>query len=192
MDWEKRLRKMHSQITKSTVNRKLTAIIKGQRGALKMILIPTHDWFYSESHRELYHYNSGVFDAFPEAMEAQFFTHSSRKVLPEDIQAVTVDRDSTGKYWNILNALPMPCPLWREISAAEEIETHLLLRNQMHLEQTAREKGISTSPPLTTLRESYGFNDLSTRILNGEAITEYTLTPEMATFFTALCRTETD
>ena len=45
MDWEKRLRKMRSQITKSAVNRKLTAITKGQRGALKMIQIPTHDWF---------------------------------------------------------------------------------------------------------------------------------------------------
>ena len=192
MDWEKRLRKMRSQITKSAVNRKLTAITKGQRGALKMIQIPTHDWFYSESQRELYHYNSGVFDAFPEAMAAQFFTHSSRKVLPEDIQAVIVDKDSTGKYWNIMNIVPMPCPLWREITAADEIETHLLLRNQMHLEQTDREKGVSTAPPLTNLRESHGFNDLSSRILNGEEITEYNLTSEMAAFFKALRRTETD
>ena len=192
MDWEKRLRNMRSQITKSAVNRKLTAITKGQRGALKMILIPTHEWFYSESQKELYRYNDGVFEAFPAAMEAQFFTHSSRKMLPDDIQAVTVEKDEMDNYWNILNIVPMPCPLWREITAADEIETHLLRRNQMHLEQTDREKGISTVPPLSKLRENHGFNDLSTRILAGEEITEYELTPELEAFFRALGRTATD
>lgn len=192
MDWEKRLRNMRRKITTNAVNRKLTAITKGRRGALTMIQIPTHDWFYSETQQELYHYTNGVFDAFPKAMEAQFFTHSSRKVLPEDIQAVTVEHDPIGNYWNITNVLPMPVPLWQEITAASEIEQHLLQRNQMHLEQTDREQGVSTSPLLMNLRASHGFNDLSTRILNGEEITEYELTPEMAAFFGALKRTETD
>ena len=192
MDWEKRLRNMSRQIITSAVNRKLTAITKGQRGALKMISIPTHDWFYLEAQQELYHYTNGVFDAFPKAMEAQFFTHSSWKVLPEDIQAVIVERDTTGNYWNITNVVPMPHPLWREITVASEIERHLLQRNQMHLEQTDREKGVSIAPPLTNLRANHGFNGLSTRILNGEEITEYELTPEMAAFFGALKRTETD
>ena len=62
----------------------------------------------------------------------------------------------------------------------------------MHLEQTAREQGISTHPPFTQLRENQGFNALSTRVLNGEEITDYELTPETATFFAALKRTDKD
>jgi hypothetical protein len=122
----------------SAVNRMLTAIMKGQRGALKVILIPTHDWFYTETQQELYHYTNGVFDAFSKAMEAQFFTHSSWKVLPEDVQTVTVEHDPTGNYWNITNIVPMSCPLWRKVTAASEIEQHLLQQNQMHLKQTDR------------------------------------------------------
>ena len=49
-----------------------------------------------------------------------------------------------------------------------------------------REQGISTRPPLTSLRENFGFNPLTEGILAGKTITHYDLTPEMTVFFEAL------
>ena len=56
----------------------------------------------------------------------------------------------------------------------------------MHLEQTAREEGISTLPPLTILRENHGYNDMSRQVLNGIEVTEFSLTPEIAAYFQTL------
>lgn len=176
----------------SAMNRKLTAITKGRRGALNMIQVPTHDWFYSETSRELYRYHSGVFEAYPAATESLFFTHHTRKVLPSGVQAVEVIHDLSGKYWMIATFLPMPKPLWRDITSAEEIEKELLQRNKMHLEQISREDGISMQETLSALQENHGFNHLSQKVLNGEQITEYQVTTEMAAYFQALRRSPDD
>ncbi|KAL3762232.1 hypothetical protein ACHAWU_004770 [Discostella pseudostelligera] len=76
-----------------------------------------------------------------------------------------------------------------DITSQEQIEQCLLERNQRHLEQTAREGGISTHPPLTHIRHNHGFNALTEQIINGTPITDYDLTPEMEHFFRALKRT---
>ena len=190
MDHTRRLEIMQRKIAAAAVNRKLTAITKGTRGALQRIQVPLHDWFYSPSNREVYRYHRGVFDAYPAASESLFFSHHTRKVLPNDVQAVTVEKDDTDKFWRISGILPMPTPLWKDITAAEDIEAELLQRNQMHLEQTDREQGISTGPTLTALQQNYGYNELSRKILDGAHIEEYELTTEMTALFRALERTE--
>lgn len=191
-DWEKRVDKMHRKMQTSAVNRKLTMVTKGQRGALKMIQVPTHEWFYSEDKQELYRYHRGVFEAYPAATEFLFHTHHTRKILPNGVQAVLVERDWSGKYWMISTILPMPTPLWRDVTVAEEIETELLQRNKMHLEQTDREGGISMGQVMTAVRENHGLNPVSQKILDGVPITEFEITDDMRAFFAALKRTETD
>ena len=47
-DWEGRLRKMKSRLKLSAMNHKLTVVTKGRQGALTMIQVPTHDWFYCD------------------------------------------------------------------------------------------------------------------------------------------------
>jgi hypothetical protein len=47
----------------------------------------------------------------------------------------------------------------------------------------AREQGISTCPPLTSLCKSFGFNPLSEGVLDGTYIMQYDLTPEMKAYF---------
>ena len=205
LDWETRLKKMYTQISSSAINRKLSLVTKGPRGTLRLIQTPTHAWFYSQN--ELYHYHDGVFEAYPAAATGLFHTHHTRKVLPHKIQAVEVMRDSSDKFWKISTFLPLPDPLWQDVTSGEEIEEELMRRNRMHLEQVAREEGISTQPLLTELRRDHGFNNFSSAILNGEnletaieslskvtgkPITEYTATSEMAAFFKSLRRTDTD
>ena len=190
-DWEKRLKTAEKKLEMNAVNCKLSAITKGPKGALTMIQVPNHDWFYSEAKRELYHYNKGVFEAHPAATESLFHSHNTRKVLPSEVQAVLTERDLSDKYWIISTIIPFPHPLWRDITSSEEIKAELLQWNKMHLEQTAQEGGLSTGPPMTMLRDNYGFNPLLAAVLDGEPI-EHELTPEMAAFFRALQKTETD
>ena len=143
-DWEKRVDKMHSKLKSSAVNRKLTAVTKGQHGALKMIQVPTHEWFYAEAKRELYRYHKGVFEAYPAATESLFYTHHTRKVLPSsNVQAVVIEKDWTGKYFIISTILPMPKPLWRDITAAEEIERELYNGIKCILSSRQRERAAS-------------------------------------------------
>ena len=191
-DWERRLAKMHRKIRENAINRKLTAITKGPRGALRLIQVPRHDWFYSVAKRELYHYHKGVFEAYPAATDSLFYTHHTRKVLPSGIQAVEVGRDDTDKFLRITKILPMPKPLWKDITSAGSIEAELLQRNKMHLEQTDREQGVSTGVVMTAFRENHGLNPMTQAILEGTPITEFTLSPEMAAFFEAMKQTGTE
>lgn len=206
-DWEKRLKNMYNQISSNSINRKLSTVTKGPRGTLRLVQVPTHDWFYSHHNRELYHYQNGVFEAYPSAGNDFFHSHHTRKVLANNVQAVEVIRDQSNEFWKISTFLPLPDPLWRDVTEGAEIEQELLKRNKMHLEQVAREEGISTKPLLTELRKNNGLNKLSSAILEGEnleetidhlsqatgrLVTEYEVTSEMAAFFQELRQTDTD
>ncbi len=204
-DWETRLKKMYTQISSNAINRKLSLVTKGPRGTLRRLQIPAHDWFYAQN--ELYHYRDGVFEANPASATGLFHSHHTRKVLPKGAQAVEVMRDSSNKFWKISTFLPLPDPLWLDVTSSEAIERELLNRNRMHLEQVDREEGISTQPLLTEFRKNHGFNTLSSAILGGEKsetaietllettgrpVTEYTITTEFAAFFNALRQTDAE
>ena len=94
---EKRLRRMIRRAHESALNWKLTAITKGLWGVLDKIQIPTHTWFFSGHLYELYHYNKGVFEAFPHSHEDVFHTHHMIKILPPD--AVLADVSQTALGW---------------------------------------------------------------------------------------------
>ena len=191
-DWERKMNAMIRTTEQNAVNRKLSLITKGRRGVLDRIQIPTHTWFYSPLRRELYHYDAGVFEAYPACDELTFHRHHTLKVPSSDIALVEVEIDPATQRWTITATLPTPKTMWTDITSQTEIEKALLQRNKRHLQQTAREEGISTKPPLTTLRENYGFNSMATKVLDGTPITDYELTPEMEAFFQALKRTPTD
>ena len=169
-------------------------ITKGRCGALNMIQTPTHDWFLCTTTNELFHYDRGVFEAYPPVSSATnlFHSHHTLKVLPTQITAVNVERDTTGSYWTVTETLPSPSPLWQDATDSEDIEEKLLRRNERHLQQTAREEGPSTLPPFTTLRENHGFNIFSAQVLAGTQSQELEISPDAAAFLTALKRTDTE
>lgn len=105
---------------------------------------------------------------------------------------VQVDVDKETHRWRITETLPTPQSMWVDITSQTEIEQALLQRNKQHLQQTAREGGISTRLPMQALRQNYGYNDLASKVLEGTQITDYNLTPEMTHFFRALKRTPED
>ena len=95
----------------------------------------------------------------------------------------------THNRWTITDWIHIDQPIWEVVESQENIEVHLLARNHRHLQQTAREWGASTLPPLTTIRENYGINPHTEEILDGTFANAYDLTPEMKAFFDALQRT---
>lgn len=189
-DWERRLKGMRRRIRESAINRKLTSVVKGRRGMIDRIQVPTHTWFFSPSSSELFRYDNGVFEAYPRHSDHIFHPHHTLKVLPSDARIADVSCDDDG-FWHLCSTSPTPPNLWREITSQHEIEALLLARNQRHLEQTQREGGRSTQAPISLLRASGGYNPMATAVLNGEP-TDYDLTPAMAAFFSALAITPTE
>lgn len=190
-DWTKKLTAMIRTAQRCATNRRLTMITKGVRGVLDRIQIPTHDWFYSPRYDELYHYDDGVFEAYPSKGDDTFFTHHTLKVLPDDAELVEVDHDEETDSIIVSNQLPRPPVLWEDISSQELIEQHLLRRNKRHLEQTSRESGVSTQPLLQDIRMNHGINPLTEDLLDGTFDTTYILSPEMVAFFEQLKRSPT-
>ena len=184
-NWEKKLLEMRRTVKVNALNRKLTAIIKGSRGVLDRIQIPTHDWFFSPGSNEIYHYDNGVFEAYPAFDDTTFHTYHTIKVIPDDVEQITVDRISPHNRWTIVTRISPSTIIWRDVDSQNEIESCLIERNRRHLEQVAREQGPSTRPPLTTIRQNYGVNPLTESILEGTHTT-YELTPETQAFFEAL------
>ena len=163
-------------------------ITKGARGILDRIQIPTHDWFYSKKYDELYHYDDGVFEAYPSKLEGHFFTHHTLKVLPDDVELVDVEYDDTTDSLQVTRTHPRPQSLWEDITSQDLIEQYLLRRNKRHLEQTDREQGTSTLPLFQDIRANHGNNPLTADLLDGTFDTTYTLSPETSAFFHHLKR----
>jgi hypothetical protein len=149
-NWEAKMNAMIRTTEANAVNRKLSVITKGRRGVLDRIQIPTHSWFFSPSKRELYHYDDGVFEAYPACNDETFYRHHTLKVPATDVVLVKVDVDTETSRWRILESLPTPRSMWIDVTSQAEIEDALLRRNKRHLQQTAREEGISTQAPMST------------------------------------------
>ena len=77
LDWQAKMEKMKQTTIERQINRKLTVITKGTHSQLDRIQIPTGTWYISESSKELYRYDQGVWEAHPQRPESSssYFTH---------------------------------------------------------------------------------------------------------------------
>ena len=92
-DWQKKMKTMAQRAQERGVNRKMTNTIKGPRKGLDWIEVPLYEWFYSDKEKELYRYQSGVFEAYAAKRPTpgliptnprEFYSHHHLKVLPPD------------------------------------------------------------------------------------------------------------
>ena len=67
--------------------------------ALVRIKIAMHDWLYSIKQRELYYYEVGNFEAYPQKGDNKLNSHHFFKVLPLDARQVFVGKDAEGYWW---------------------------------------------------------------------------------------------
>ncbi len=184
-DWEKKLNRMKRTVLENATNRKLSFLTKGRKGSLDRIQIPTHAWYLSPTKAEIYHYDSGVFEAYPEAEPGTFHPYHTIKVPLPDSVRIDVTYNTDRHLW--IPTLITDEPIcWRDMVQQEELESALLKRNERHLQQTEREAGVSTQPPLTTIRENHGVNPCAKKLCQGVHQSPLVLTPEMTAFFSAL------
>ena len=64
LDWKKNMNDMARLAKERGVNRKLMNATKGTHQSLDRVKIPKYEWFYSQMTKELYHYDSCVFEAY--------------------------------------------------------------------------------------------------------------------------------
>ena len=79
---------MHTQAMDAKLNR----ITNGERMGLDYIEVPKGEWFVSEKSGELYHYHSGVFEAYSMKKDkhGEYSTHHVLKVIPDDAVQVEI------------------------------------------------------------------------------------------------------
>ena len=84
------------------VNRKMTNAIKGYRRSLDRVEVPLYTWHYSDSAKEIYRYDKGVFEAHaaytPKAAlqpthPTKFYLHHHLKVPPDDTVRADVNME---------------------------------------------------------------------------------------------------
>ncbi|KAL7524975.1 hypothetical protein ACHAWF_006945, partial [Thalassiosira exigua] len=134
-DWEQKVKDMARVAKDRAMHRKLTAIIKGRKGVLERVQVPTHDWYYSAHWNEIYHYDRGSFEAYSAAGDGTFFRHHTLKVIPKDAECIEVAIDETTNRWKISKRVPAPNILWRDVTSQSEMETLILEQNKHHLQQ---------------------------------------------------------
>ena len=169
----------------NAINRKLSTLTKGTKGSLDCVQVPTVSWYWPCSKAEIYHYDDGVFEAYPEATPGLIHPHHTIKVPAEDALEIEVHFDSTQGGWRVIHTTDRPLQ-WRDLFNQDKIEQPLLCRNEQHLRQTELKAGISTRSPLLEICENFGINSHSVDILRRVEYTTLELDPEMTAFFSAL------
>ena len=119
-DWKAKMKEMIRRVEERTVNHKLLAITKDTHRQLDRIQIPNHNWFHLPKSRELFHYDDGVFEAYPATNTSTFFKHHTIKVLPKDGIKVEVTVGETEIV--IQSYLPTN---WFHREAASQIYNHV-------------------------------------------------------------------
>ena len=179
------------------VNRKLTNAIKGTRGSLDRVEIPKYEWFYSDTTKEVYRYNEGVFEAHAPYTPQQalrptnptrFYKHHHLKVIPDD--AVRAEVQVETEYIHLQTKHP-PCDIWKEINEPKEVEHLIKQRNKRHLQQSAIEPGRVHDPIMQNLIERSESNDLIDAIRSGEISPEHATDEYIQAWLSALQQTAT-
>ncbi|KAL3784917.1 hypothetical protein ACHAWO_001204 [Cyclotella atomus] len=185
-DWEKKMKNMKKTVEESQINRKLSAITKGTHSQLDRIQVPTGEWYYSEKESELYHYDHGVWEAYPrkEPNPNTYWTHHTLKVVPDDAVPVLVEKSTT--QIEITDFPEVVEPMWRDVTDTEEIKHLLLARNKRHLQQADIEGGTSSTPLMKLVRSEHGLSKFNDSILNGTYTTTLETTPELIDWFEAI------
>ena len=192
VDWEAKMEHMKKTTIERQINRKLTAVTKGTHRQLDRIQIPTGDWYFSESSREIFHYDSGVWEAYPEQAQrlqradqpTRYCTHHTLKVIPDDACPIKVDVTPT--HISILEMLPRPDTIWKDVTNISEIEQYLILRNKRHLQQVDIEGGTSASDVMMKVRAEHGLSQFNEDIIAGKPIDTTDAPPEVVDWFKAI------
>ena len=113
--------------------------IRGYCRSLDRVEVFLHIWHYSNTAKEMYHYNKGVFEAhaaytpqtvFQPTHPTKFYPHHHLKVPPVDTVRANVSMEDR---FLCLKNIHAPSNLWREITDPKELERTILQQSKRHL-----------------------------------------------------------
>ena len=194
-DWRRHMEKMLRDEREREINRKLTAITKGIHQSLDWIEIPTGQWYYSHEKKEIYKYDSGVFESYaayspsPSLIPThptKFYKHHHLKVPHKDIVEAQVEEQDDFIH---LTAVYCPGPIWKKVTDAKEIEQLIMERNRRHLLQAEVEDGRCQEMIMQELRCNNGL-DLLQEVLDGSISIDDATDETIAAWIRAVKQTE--
>ena len=168
------MKAMKTKVEESQINRKLTAISKGSHSQLDRIQIPTGQWYYSEKGCEIFHYDKGVWEAYPckDKELHMYYTHHTLKVIQDDAIPIEVSRLPDAIHIDSFNSTPST--IWNDVTSSEQIEGALLFRNKRHLQQADIEGGVSSSNIMRKIRSEHGLSTFNERIIRASQSKQWT------------------
>jgi hypothetical protein len=102
-------------------------LVKGHKGSLDRIQIPTALLYYLATKLEVYHYDNGVFEVYPESDHSTFFPHHTIKVLAPEAVRVDVSKGHILNQWVITDVSNEPLQ-WVDVIQQSDKEKYLLQR----------------------------------------------------------------
>ena len=108
--------------------------------------------------------------------------------MPMDVMGVSVTTEGVG--YKIVQKHELPVAFWTDVTSREEIESQIMARNKRHLQQTAREGGVTTGPLMNEIQANHGLNSRVDDLLAGRFETEHEVSEEMAAWIKAVKQTD--
>ena len=108
--------------------------------------------------------------------------------MPMDAMGVSVTAEGVG--YKIVQKHELPVAFWMDVTSQEEIESQIMARNKRHLQQTAREGGVTTGPLMNEIQANHGLNSRVDDLLAGRFETEHEVPEEMAGWIKAVKQTD--
>ena len=75
---------------------------------------------------------------------------------PKDARAATVTTEGEG--YRIIQTYNITVDIWMDGTSQEDTESQIKARNKRHLQQMAREEGITTGPLMSEIQANHGVN----------------------------------
>ena len=114
-------------------------------------------------------------------------------MISSDAVLVNVGLNTETQRYHVLEILPKPQQLWRDVTSPTEIEQIILERDKRHLQQVAIEGGLVDHPIKIALRQENGVGVAAENLFAGRPIIEYDdIPPTLAAWLRHMKKGETE
>ena len=111
---------------------------------------------------------------------------SRESPIPGNARAVLIFPNGDSYGYKIDETLDILTNIWRDVTSEEEIKKQTMARNKRHLQQTAREQGVTTGPLMNNIRTNHGMDATADDLFAEKFVMEYKVSEEMIAWIEAV------
>ena len=141
--------------------------------------------YHLSQYRSLHHRKEGKTVQYQRSTDGTYEEYMESPI-PKDARVVSVspDGEKIGQRYDI------SAEIWIDVTSQEEIESQIMVRNKRHLQQTARERGVTTWLLVNEIQANHGLNTRGDDLLAGKFEREHDVSEEMAWWNQAVKQTD--